>query len=212
METYHFFGYNVTMESEVTKQSQARYVLHQGKNKAAELEAIMRLRHSNRIFDKKPVESSIIEKLADSAKWTPSSCDRRAVRLKLITERDDKDLLGGLLVGGTGFIHRAPAIFLLFADIDSYKAGDPPGSEVNFSAPLDAGVIIQQLYLMATSLGLHCAIVNPQIRQRNQDYFYQQFKPKSWTNPLFLGAFCFGYPSELKTDKKYDYNYDMLVD
>lgn len=197
---------------DVTAHSQQRYILHQGRNKANELSAIMRARHSNRIFDQKEVEQEVINQLVECTKWTASSCDRRAVRLKLITDRDSKALLGGLLVGGTGFIHRSPAIFLLFADIESYKGGDPPGSEVNFNAYLDGGIIIQQLYLMATSLGLNCAVVNPQIRQRNQEHFYNQFKPKGWSNPLFIGAFCFGYPSDETVQKNYDYNYEMLVD
>lgn len=198
--------------SSITEQSQARYNLHQGKNKAGELAAIMRQRHSNRIFDTREVEPKIIEELAECTKWTPSSCDRRAVRLKLITERDDKALLNGLLVGGVGFVYRVPAIFLLFADVDSYKAGDPPGSEINYNAPLDAGIILQQLCLMATAKGLHCCLVNPQIRERNKEYFYQNFKPKGWKSPLFMGAFCFGWPSDIKTDKNYDYSYEVIVE
>lgn len=196
----------------VTEFSQHRYLLHQGKNKAGELAAIMKARHSNRIFDKKEVENEVIQDLAESTKWTPSSCDRRAVRLKLITDRDDKALLNGLLVGGVGFVYRVPALFLIFADKDSYKAGDPPGSEVDYNAPLDAGIIVQQLNLMATAKGLHCCFVNPQIRERNKEYFYANFKPKGWENPLFMGAFCFGYPSEIKTDKQYDDNYEMIVE
>lgn len=196
----------------ITEQSQQRYLMHQGKNKAGELAAIMKQRHSNRIFDKAEVPTELVNELSDICKYTPSSCDRRAIRLKLITERDDKDLLGGLLVGGTGFIHRVPAIFLLFGDRDSYKAGDPPGSEVNYNLPLDSGIIVNQLWLYAISKGLHATFVNPQIRERNKDYFYNSFAPKGWENPEFMGAFCFGYPSDITTDKNYDYDYEMLVD
>lgn len=196
----------------ITEQSQNRYVLHQGKNKAGELAAIMKQRHSHRIFDTKEVPLDLIEELAEISKYTPSSCDRRAVRLKLVTDRDDKALLNGILVGGVGFLYRVPALFLLFGDRDSYKAGEPPGSEVNYNLPLDSGIIVNQLWLYAISKGLHATFVNPQIRQRNQDYFYKQFKPKGWDNPLFMGAFCFGYPSDITTEKNYDYQYSMLVE
>lgn len=196
----------------VTEQSQERYLLHQGKNKANELAAIMKKRHSNRIFDKREVDPDTIEYLAEMCKYTPSSCDRRAVRLKLVTERDDKALLSGLLVGGTGFVHRIPALFLLFADKDSYKAGDPPGSEVEYNAPLDSGIIVQQLYLTATSMDLNACFINPQIRERNKQYFYDTFKPKDWNNPLFMGAFGFGYPSDETVEKNYNYDYSMVVE
>ena len=79
------------------------------KTKAGELAAIMKQRHSNRIFDQKEVPQELINELAEACKYTPSSCDRRAVRLKLITDRDDKALLN-LLVGGVG-LYRVPAIF-----------------------------------------------------------------------------------------------------
>lgn len=196
----------------ITGESQKRYLLHQGKNKAGELAAIMKQRHSNRIFDQKEVPQELINELAEACKYTPSSCDRRAVRLKLITDRDDKALLNGLLVGGVGFVYRVPAIFLLFGDKDSYKAGDPAGSEVNYNLPLDAGIIVNQLWLTAISKGLHATFVNPQVRERNKDHFYQNFKPRGWDNPEFMGAFCFGYPSDITTDKHYDYSYPMVVE
>lgn len=196
----------------ITEQSQERYLLHQGKNKAGELAAIMKERHSHRIFDSKEVPQDVINLLADMCKYTPSSCDRRAIRLKLVTDRDDKALLNGLLVGGVGFVYRVPAIFLLFGDRDSYKAGDPPGSEVDYNLPLDAGIIVNQLWLSAISNGLHATYVNPQIRERNKKYFYDTFSPKGWSNPEFMGAFCFGYPSDITTEKQYDYSYEMLVE
>lgn len=196
----------------ITKQSQERYLMHQGKNKAGELAAIMKDRHSNRIFDTKEVPQELIKELAYNCKYTPSSCDRRAIRLKLITDRDEKALLNGLLVGGVGFLYRVPAVFLLFGDRDSYKAGDPPGSEVNYNMPLDSGVIVNQLWLSAISKGLHATYVNPQIRERNKEYFYKNFSPKGWKNPEFMGAFCFGYPSDIKTEKQYSYDYEMIVE
>jgi nitroreductase len=196
----------------ITDQSQERYLMHQGKNKAGELAAIMKDRHSNRIFDQKPVDPELIAELAEMAKYCPSSCDRRAVRLKLITDRQDKDLLDGLLVGGTGWVYRVPAVFLLFGDRDSYKAGDPPGSEVDYNMPLDAGAIMNQLYLAATAKGLHCAFINPQVRERNKKYFLETFKPVGWEAPEFLGAFCFGYPADVTTEKHYNYDYEMIVE
>lgn len=148
---------------------------------------IIEERHSNRRFSTKEVESSVINELTDSLKHCESSCDRQATYLRIVTARDKKDLLSGLLVGGTGWIHRAPAIILVFADPVAYKAGD----EIKYMPYLDAGIVIHQLYLTATAIGLHCAYANPNIRDMNKEHF-----EKTFNDGIFCGAFAFGYPLE----------------
>ena len=59
-----------------------------------------------------------------------------------MTERDDKALLNGLLVGATGWLYRVPTVLMLFANPEAYKGGDN-GDEVNYNSYLDAGVIAQ---------------------------------------------------------------------
>lgn len=168
---------------------QTRYLEHQARKKQTLIE-IMKERHSNRRFSDRDIEEELIEELRAVKSLAPSSCARQAISLDLIVDRDNKALLGGLLVGGVGWIHRAPAVFLLFADPVAYKA---PG-EINYMPYLDAGVVIQQLYLTATAQGLHCAYSNPNIRPDNVAYFEQRF-----SNKIFCGAFAFGYPLEDQT-------------
>lgn len=163
---------------------QERYVAHQERKKQVLIE-IINERHSNRRFSDDPVDQSTIDDLLETLKTCPSSCDRRGVRTTVITERDDKALLGGLLVGGVGWIHRAPVIILLMADPVAYKAGD----EIDYMPYLDAGVMVQQLYLSATAQGLHCAYANPNIRPQNQDFFHERFG-----EGIFCGAFALGKP------------------
>jgi hypothetical protein len=105
----------------------------------------------------------------------------------VVKERDTKALLGGILVGGVGWIYRAPVILLLMGNKLAYKAGD----EYNYMPYLDAGVIIQQLFLMATAFGLKCAYVNPNIRQINKEHFHKIFG-----EGIFCGAFAVGYKYE----------------
>jgi nitroreductase len=164
--------------------AQERYIAHQGR-KAEVLMGIMRDRHSSRVFSEKKVEEETVSLLREMVILAPSSCDRKAIVLTRINQRDDKALLGGLLVGGVGWIHRAPEIFLLKADRDAYKAQ----GEVQYMPYLDAGVVIQQLYLAATALDLHCCFVNPNIRERNLEHFEKVFG-----DGIFCGAFCFGLP------------------
>lgn len=172
---------------------QARYLAHQAHKggKRDELIALIKERHSNRRFDDKQIEEDVLAALLDTLRHCPSSCDRFGVRIKVVQDRDDKALLNGLLVGGTGWIYRSPMVLMLFANQEAYKGGDN-GDEFNYNSYLDAGVIAQTAMLVATSLGLHTAFVNPQVRKQDRDYFYKRFSP--WDKSLFCGAVALGYP------------------
>lgn len=193
----------------MTDPYQDRYDRHQQFGKKQELIALMKERHSNRRFDNLMVSKEHIEELLECVKHCPSSCDRHGVRIKIVTERNEKDLLDGLLVGGTGWVYRAPTIFLLMADPLAYKAD--AGREINYNSYIDAGVMVQQLSLMATALGLHCAFINPNIRDENKEFFYSRFKPDDWKEALFCGAFVFGYPHPEPIEKKRNLIDDMEV-
>lgn len=172
---------------------QSRYLAHQTHKggKRDELIQLTRERHSNRRFDDKQVDQELLDKILDTLRHCPSSCDRFGVKVKIVQERDDKALLNGLLVGGVGWIYRAPTILMLFANPEAYKGGDN-GDEVNYNSYLDAGVMAQTAMLVATSLGLHTAFVNPQIRKENLEFFNWAFSP--WEKSLFCGAVALGYP------------------
>lgn len=163
---------------------QVRYTKHQARKKQVLID-IMKERHSNRMFSDQEVPSELIDELLEMKMLAPSSCDRQAVNCLVVTDRDQKAILGGLLVGGVGWIHRAPAIILLLADPIAYKAGD----EIDYMPYLDAGCVIQQLYLTATAQGLHCAYSNPNIREQNKEHFNKLFG-----NGIFCGAFALGFP------------------
>ena len=165
---------------------QERYTKHQERKKNVLVE-IMKQRHSDRMFGDTPLPRKLVESLLKVTDYCPSSCNRKGVYPLAVYDRDSLALLGGLLVGGVGWIHRAPAVVLLFADPLAYKA---PG-EVEYMPYLDAGVMVQQLYLVATAMGLSCCYVNPNIRVANKDFFAQRFG-----SHIFCGAFAIGYPYE----------------
>lgn len=190
---------------------QKRYLRHQQFGKKQELIALMKERHSNRRFDNKEVPPEIVANLLEACKHCPSSCDRHGVRIRIVTERDEKALLNGLLVGGVGWIYRAPMVFLLMADYRAYKGGDN-GDEITYNALLDAGVMLQQLNLMAAKMGMHSAFCNPQVRPHNRDYFYRYFKPKGWPEALFCGAFAFGWPHSEPITKERDLIDNLVVE
>lgn len=178
------------IKTDTSDEYQERYLAHQTHpgGKRDELIALIKERHSNRRFADTPVD---VAPVLDAMRHAPSSCDRFGVRVKVVTDRDDKALLNGLLVGGTGWLYRAPTVLMLFANRDAYKGGDN-GDEVNYNSYLDAGVMAQTAMLAATSVGLHTAFVNPQIRRQDRDYFAKRFAP--WANAIFCGAIAIGNP------------------
>lgn len=163
---------------------QQRYLAHQAR-KAQVLAQLMAERYSERVFDDRPVDPDLLADLLKVAERAPSSCDRRGVSAKPVTDRDGRALLGGLLVGGVGWVHRAPVILLLFGDPAAYKA---PG-EAAFMPYLDAGVVVGHLYLAATAVGLRCCFINPNIRAHNRDHFANVFG-----GGIFCGALAVGWP------------------
>lgn len=171
---------------------QARYLAHQSHpgGKRDELIALVKERHSNRRFDDKQVEPALIGQILDTLRHCPSSCDRFGVRVKVVQDRDDKALLNGLLVGGTGWVYRAPTVLMLFANRNAYKGGEN-GDEVNYNSYLDAGIMAQTVMLVATSLGLHTAFINPQVRSADRSYFYERFGDEDL---FFCGAIALGHP------------------
>ena len=170
---------------------QERYLKHQ-QEKKAELIEIMKERHSRRRFSDKEVSQEVIDELLKVVSLAPSSCDRKAVKVKVITDKDHKALLGGILVGGVGWIHRAPVILLITADPKAYKAG----KEIDFMPYLDGGIVSQQLALMATSLGIHGCFANPNIRDFNLKHYHKIFGPE-----ILTMAFAIGYPINEKLAK-----------
>jgi nitroreductase len=147
-------------------------------------------RHSNRRFEEIQVEAELLEKILYALGHAPSSCDRFGVRVKVVQDRDNKALLNGLLVGGTGWVYRAPTVLMLFANKNAYKGGEN-GDEVNYNSYLDAGIMAQTAMLVATSLGLHTAFINPQVRSADRDYFYERFGSDDL---IFCGAIALGHP------------------
>lgn len=162
---------------------QTRYRAHQ-QRKAAVLKQILEERHSDRVFDDRPVGDEAMNLIDRAVTSAPSSCDRRAIRYQVVTDRDRKALLGGLLVGGTGWVHRAPVVLLFHAEEVAYKAGD----EIRFMPYLDAGVVVGQVLLAASSLGLHACYINPSVRQMNAEHFKNTFGPG-----LYVGAIALGH-------------------
>lgn len=174
----------------MTDVHQERYLKHQ-KRKAGVLAQVLEERHSTRRFSPEPVGDEVMSLVFQAIETAPSSCDRRGVRHQLVCDRDRKALLGGVLVGGVGWVHRAPVVILLHADEVAYKA---PG-ELEYMPYLDAGVVVGQVYLAAQEAGLKVCYINPQIRDFNRQHFAGVFGPG-----VYCGAIAIGWPHESDAD------------
>lgn len=164
---------------------QDRYLAHQ-RRKRDVLAALVYERHSERRFADSAVAPDALAALLDVVRLAPSSCDRKGVRALVIDDRDTLALLGGLLVGGVGWIHRAPAVLLLLADRQAYKAG----REIEYMPFLDGGVVAGQLALAAEALGLKACFVNPNVRELHQPLYRARFGD----DEILCGAFAVGHP------------------
>ena len=180
-----------------TTESQERYQAHQ-KRKAESLAGkrkkhkdhkknpkfwdVLERRSSTRVFGDGEVDLTNVIKALE---LVPSSCDRRAISYEIVSARDAKTLLGGLLVGGAGWIHRADRIMLLYANSEAYRAI----GEIAYMPYLDAGVIIQQTYLAAEAENIACCYVNPNVREEHKEVFNKFFNKKGL---LYVGAVAFG--------------------
>lgn len=168
---------------------QKRYENHQ-KRKKEVLELLLQENHSTRVFANTPLPADIISFFLKNGNKCPNSCDRQAITIRAIQDKDLKNLLGGLLVGGVGWIHRAPVIFLFFAYKNAYKGIQ----EVTYMPYLDTGVVAMHFYTMSCLSGLFGCFVNPNIREYNQNHFYLMFSPSA--EMLFTGAFALGEKKE----------------
>lgn len=148
-------------------------------------EEILKSRVSQRAFTNEPINDKIINRILELAENRPSSCNRKGIEIKVVTERDDKSLLGGLLVGGVGWVHRASHIFLFLAWEEAYKSP----AEKGVMHLIDAGVLAQTLYLICESMNIGSCYINPNVRDSNKEFFSKNFIPQGY---IFGGAMAIG--------------------
>lgn len=163
---------------------QERYIKHQSKKKKQLIE-ILENRVSQRIFNNESITEQEILKILHYMAEVPNSCNRQAIYSSVISDRTKKELLGGILVGGVGWIHRADKIILLFANDATYKAGN----EITFMPYLDAGAILMACYLICEEMDIGACFVNPNIREEFKKYFIENYNKG---NLIFCGALAIG--------------------
>ena len=146
------------------------------------LKKIMTNRSSQRVFISEKID---LDPILEAIEQSPSSCDRKGAYVKIVESRHDKEILSGLLVGGVGWCYRADKILLIVGDKKAYKSP----AEKDYMHYLDAGVIIQSVYLAAEANNIGCCFINPNIREENKDFFQERFLEEG---EIFCGALALG--------------------
>jgi hypothetical protein len=171
---------------------QKRYLAHQAKKKEILIQ-ILEERNSTRMFSDKSVNSVEVSNIVEKClKESPSSCDRKPQYVSFIDNRDDKALLGGLLVGGVGWVHRAPLVLLVFMDAEAYKGI----GEINYMPYLDAGFFCCNILNLLEASGFKACFINPNIREENKHFFIGKYAINntfSIEKAVFCGAIAVGY-------------------
>jgi nitroreductase len=143
-------------------------------------------RRSIRVFSDSHISDDTLDTILHQALESPSSCNRQCIKVKVIRNKDQKDSLNYLFVGGAGWIRGADIILLLFADMQGYKSPN----EVSYMPYLDAGVMAMTICYASEYLGLGTCIVNPNIKQDNLLEFNTKFNPLGYK---FCLAIALGY-------------------
>lgn len=124
---------------------------------------VIKNRRSQRIFNDEDIIQEEIDNILFGINESPSSCNRQAIYLKEI----DKNVAETFLVGGKNWINKAKKVYLIFADKEAYKSPN----EIAFMPYLDAGFVVQNIYLICEINNIGCCFVNPNIKIEHKEAF-----------------------------------------
>lgn len=160
--------------------------------------SLVKQRQSQRLFSVKKINEKQLDYIKYCISETPSSCNRQAIKIKIIRNIKEKNKLEDLLVGGAGWISGADIIFLLLADMSAYKSP----AEIDFMPYLDAGFIGMNIYYASEAIGIGCCFINPNIRDEKKKIFDKFFN----NGYKFCGACAIGNYEKriIKSKKKKD--------
>lgn len=146
------------------------------------IQALLAGRRSQRVFNNELLDEADVADILLAATTAPNSCNRHGIKMKVIDDRRDKELLSGVLVGGVGWIHRAQKIILFLADPVAYASPN----EKDFMHYCDVGFMAMAMWLVAESKGIGVAYINPNV------YWKAELEALSQGNYIFCGALVLG--------------------
>jgi len=117
-------------------------------------EILLKYRRSNRSFEQKPVSNAILERLASTVNWAPSSCNKQPVKLFATINPKVAGECLKCCKGGTGFSDFIPAFVSFTADMRGYYLPDEA-----YLPAIDVSLGAQNFILAAEIMGLSCCVL-----------------------------------------------------
>lgn len=152
-------------------------------------EDLTRARFSCRHYENRPIEDDVLARVLEAGRIAPSACNKHPTRIKVCTSKDDlaRTALACPRFERDGSIFGAPAIIIACAETE--RAWVRKYDQMN-SGEIDSSIVVDQMMMQATELGLGtcwvCAF-DPQVIQ-------EQFNLPEGTRPISM--LPLGYPTE----------------
>ncbi len=152
-----------------------------------ELIEIIKDRRSVRKWTEDDVTSEELIKLIDAGRWAPSTGNKQSIKFLIIRDKEKRNFLAKIVGGGIGYSHKAPVHILVLINIRGYLL--PYYRHMLY---LDSGAAIQNMLLMAHSLGLGACWLNwdGSVSHKKEDEVYRKFKIPSYfiiTSLILIG-------------------------
>lgn len=155
--------------------------------KNASVLELIKARRSIRRWKNLEISNKIIENLVDAARWAPCSSDKQTCKFLIIRDKKSIEFLGKRFAGGVGFAHTATVHILVLVDMRRYRLPFE-----RHMAYLDGAAAIENILLMAHSLGLGACWLNWSISESNEKKVYKLFNIPRYMLPISVIAL--GYP------------------
>ena len=126
---------------------------------SVDITKIIKERRSIRVYKEDVIPAEIIEKMIESATWSPSSCNRQPWHF-IIVKNDELKKVLSLSVGGQKILLSAPAVIVICINTSLYW--NLKGDLAPF---IDAGVAMQNMLLTAHSLGIGACPIAGHIKE-----------------------------------------------
>lgn len=162
-----------------------------------ELFEAIKNRRSVRVFQDKPVEKELIEKLIEAAAQAPSNCNVQGWRFIVIDNQETKNKI--VENGGSLLIKKSPAGILVIYDNRTRNLEYKDYIQ-------SAAAAMQNIFLSATALGLGCCWLNHLPTQRT---FRKMFEIPNYFSPI--GFLMLGYPKHTPFPVARKYNMSQIV-
>ncbi|MFW5846821.1 MAG: nitroreductase family protein [Nanoarchaeota archaeon] len=146
-------------------------------------------RKSIRWFSQKKVSREIIDKSLDSARFSPSACNRQPMRFEIYENQNDILKISSLAGGTTGYRKNIPTLVVVIGDFSAYF-----NERDRHLLYIDTGLSAMNFALALETFGVGSCLVNWPNINKNEKKITKLLNLKPWEQVIMLVAV--GYPNK----------------